>query len=62
MAVVSDGDSPQLAKLTAAHKDLSVIERPKAYAVELAEVLRANGDSHPYRSVATLVYETVAAP
>lgn len=62
VAVVSHGDSGQLAKLTAAHKDLSVIERPRAYLVELAEVLRANRDSPPHLSVASLVYETVAAP
>ena len=57
VAVVSD-EIPQLDVLTAQHKDLSVIERPKAYLVELAEVLRAGGDS-PHRRVATLVYETV---
>ena len=57
VAVVSD-KIPQLDVLTAQHKDLSVIERPKAYLVELAEVLRAGGDS-PHRRVATLVYETV---
>lgn len=57
VAVVSD-KIIQLNVLTAQHKDLSVIERPKAYLVELAEVLRAGGDS-PQRSVATLVYETV---
>ena len=57
VAVVSDEIS-QLNVLTAQHKDLSVIERPKAYLVELAEVLRAGGDG-PHRRVATLVYETV---
>ena len=57
VAVVSD-EIPQLDVLTAQHKDLSVIERPKAYLVELREVLRAGGDS-PHRRVATLVYETV---
>ena len=57
VAVVSD-KIPQLDVLTAQHKDLSVIERPKAYLVELAEVLLAGGDS-PHRRVATLVYETV---
>ena len=57
VAVVSD-EVPQLDLLTAQHKDLSVIERPKAYLVELAEVLRAGGDS-PHRRVATLSYETV---
>ena len=57
VAVVSD-EVPQLDVLTAQHKDLSVIERPKAYLVELAEVLRAGGDS-PHLRVATLVYETV---
>ena len=62
VAVVSHGDSRQLERLTAAHKDLSVIERPKAYLVELAEVLRAGGDGRPHLSVASVVYETVAAP
>ena len=57
VAVVSDEIS-QINELTAQHKDLSVIERPKAYLVELAEVLRAGGHS-PHRRVATLVYETV---
>ena len=61
VAVVSHGDPGRLEKLTTAHKDLSVIERPKAYLVELAEVLRANGDSRPHLSVASMVYETVAA-
>ena len=62
VAVVSHGDPGRIEKLTAAHKDLSVIERPKAYLVELAEVLRAGGDSRPHLSVASVVYETVAAP
>ena len=62
VAVVSHGDSRQLRKLTAAHKDLSVIGRPKAYLVELAEVLRAGGDGRPHLSVASVVHETVAAP
>ncbi|MDE2823681.1 MAG: caspase family protein [Chloroflexota bacterium] len=57
VAVVSD-EVPQLDVLTSQHKDLSVIERPKAYLVELAEVLRAGGDP-PDRRVATLDYETV---
>ena len=57
VAVVSD-EIPQLDVLTAQHKDLSVIERPKAYLVELAEVLRVGGDS-PLSRVATLSYETV---
>lgn len=62
VAVVSHGDSRRIEKLTDAHKDLSVIERPKAYLVELAEVLRAGEDSRPHLSVASVVYETVAAP
>ena len=57
VAIVSD-ETPQLGALTARHKDLSVVERPKAYLVEMAEVLRAGGDS-PHRTVGTLVYETV---
>lgn len=57
VAVISN-DIPQLNTLTAQHKDLSVIERPKAYLVELAEVIRASGDT-PDRRVATLDYETV---
>lgn len=57
VAVVSD-EIPQLNVLTTRHKDLSVIERPKAYLVELAEVIRASGDT-PDRRVATLDYETV---
>ena len=57
VAIVSD-ETPQLGALTARHKDLSVVERPKAYLVEMAEVLRAGGDS-PQRTVGTLVYETV---
>ena len=39
VAIVSD-ETPQLGALTARHKDLSVVERPKAYLVEMAEVLR----------------------
>ena len=62
VAVVSHGDSGRIEKLTAAHKDLAIIERPKAYLVELAEVLRAGEDSRPHLSVASVVYETVAAP
>ena len=62
VALVSHGDSGRIEKLTAAHKDLSVIERPKAYLVELAEVLRAGEDGRPHLSVASVVYETVAAP
>ena len=62
VAVVSHGDSGRIENLTAAHKDLTVIERPKAYLVELAEVLRAGEDSRPHLSVASVVYETVAAP
>ena len=57
IAVVSD-EIPQLDELTARHKDLSVVERPNAYLVEMAEVLRAGGDSLD-RTVGTLVYETV---
>ena len=57
VAVVSD-EIPQLNALTTQHKDLSVIERPKAYLVELAEIIRAGGDT-PDRRVATLDYETV---
>ena len=57
VAVVANEDA-RLDTLTSRHKDLSVVERPKAYLVELAEVLRAGGDN-PHRSVATLVYETV---
>ena len=57
IAVVSD-EIPQLDELTARHKDLSVVERPNAYLVEMAEVLRASGDSLD-RTVGTLVYETV---
>ena len=57
VAVVSD-ETARLDALTARHKDLSVVERPRAYLVELAEVLRAGGGS-THRSVATLVYETV---
>ena len=57
VAVVSNEDA-RLEALTSRHKDLSVVERPKAYLVELAEVLRAGGDD-PHRSVATVVYETV---
>ena len=57
IAVVSD-EIPQLNALTAQHKDLSVVNRPKAYLVELAEVLRAGGD-RPHNRVATLEYETV---
>ena len=62
VAVVSHGNSTRIEKLTASHKDLSVIERPKAYLVELAEVLRADRDSPPHLSVSSVVYETVAAP
>ena len=62
VAVVSHGDSRRLEKLTAAHKDLAVIERPRAYLVELAEVLRAGGEGRPHLSVASMVYETLAAP
>ncbi len=62
VAVVSHGDSTRIEKLTTAHKDLAVIERPKAYLVELAEVLRADADSPPHLSVASVVYETVSAP
>ena len=57
IAVVSD-ETPQLGDLTARHKDLSVVARPNAYLVEMAEVLRA-GASSPRRAVGTLVYETV---
>ena len=51
-------ETSQIDGLAARHKDLAVIERPRAYLVELAEVLRASQDD-PHQSVATLVYETV---
>ena len=57
VAVVSD-ETSQVDALTSRHKDLSVVEHPKAYLVELAEALRA-GEEYSHRSVATLVYETV---
>lgn len=57
IAVVTD-EAPRLDRLVARHKDLSVVERPRAYLVEMAEVLRAGGGG-PHRSVGTLVYETV---
>ena len=57
VAVVTD-ENARVDALTSRHKDLSVVERPKAYLVELAEVLRDGGDD-PHRSVAPLVYETV---
>ena len=57
VAVVTD-EAPQLDRLVGRHKDLAVVDRPRAYLVEMAEVLRTSGDS-PHRSIATLVYETV---
>ena len=57
IAVVSDKSS-QIDELTSRYKDLSVVERPRAYLVELAEALRTGG-SNPRHSVATLTYQTV---
>ena len=55
VAIVSDADTG-LGDLTVRHKDLSVVARPKAYAVELAEALRELGSR---ASVATLEYEII---
>ena len=60
VAIVSD-ETPQLEALAARHKDLSVVERPNAYLVEMAEAIRAGGD-RPRGMVATLAYETVMPP
>ena len=57
VAIVSDA-TPQLRALTARHKDLSVVERPNAYLVEMAESIRAGGN-RPDGMVATLTYETL---
>ena len=57
IAVVSK-ESVELQALVSRHKDLSVIPRPDAYLVELAEALHAGNDSN-YR-IATLDYEIVA--
>ena len=60
VAIVSD-ETPQLEALAARHKDLSVVERPNAYLVEMAEAIRAGAD-RPRGMVATLTYETVMPP
>ena len=57
VAIVSD-ETPQLEALTARHKDLSVVERPNAYLVEMAEAIRAGGE-RPRGTIATLTYQTV---
>ena len=60
VAIVSD-ETPQLEALAARHKDLSVVERPNAYLVEMAEAIRAGG-GRSRGMVATLTYETVPLP
>ena len=61
IAIVSDG-SAQLESLAARHKDLTVVERPEAYLVEIGEALRrpaAEGRNPGWRAAA-LAYEIVA--
>jgi len=57
MAIVAER-SPQLTGLVSRHKDLAVLEHPRAYLVELHEALRAAGGADWGR--ATRDYEVVA--
>ena len=57
IAIVSNESEP-LRRLTAQHKDLSVVPRPSAYLVEMGEALRAGGDAR--MRAAMLTYEVVA--
>ena len=59
VAVVSDGNA-HVRRLVSRHKDLSVVQRPESYLVEIGEALRASGagDTDGWR-IATLAYEIV---
>ena len=61
IAVLSEGNAP-LRDVVSRHKDLSVVQRPEAYLVEVGEALRAgssNGGRGGWRT-ATLPYEIVS--
>lgn len=61
VAVVSKGNA-HVRKLVSRHKDLSVVQRPGSYLVEIGEALRVSGtgadDTDDWR-IATLTYEVV---